>query len=124
MAEPYPPRLSRSTSSDWAGEGGGDCAAISRCSDFWDPQPPSSHGSASTAQLLEVLKPADLVANVCLRLSIQAAQRAPQQLAKGHLIAYHDAVVGQALRTVRAIEEQKVANVVCEEGPSLLGGEG
>jgi hypothetical protein len=74
--------------------------------------------------LLEILKPDDSVADARLRLSIQAAQRAPKQLAKGHLIAHRDAVVGQALRTVRAIEEYEVPNVVCEEGPSLLGGEG
>ena len=72
--------------------------------------------------LLEVLKPNDPVPDVRLPLSIQAAQRAPKQLAKGYLIAHHNAVVGQALRTVRVIEEHEVANVVREEGPSLLGG--
>jgi len=74
--------------------------------------------------LLEVLKPEDLVADLRFRRSIQAPQGTPKQLAKGHLIAHQDAVVGLAPRPVLAIEQHEVANIVREECPSLLGGEG
>jgi hypothetical protein len=70
--------------------------------------------------LLEILRPDDLIADVSLRPSAEAAQRSPKQLAKGHLVTYQNAVVGLSLRSVFAVEEHVVSDVVREERAPLL----